>query len=100
MTVCDGGGGYGTNMTFSGLMVYTVTPAAGFSKRGEVPHPNTSSGTSYDSTGCGNWWTNARSEVKRSVMMDDFVYSISDRRVKVNGLSNLGSDVAVVALDQ
>ena len=27
---------------------------------------------------CSNWWTNATSQVKRSIIMDDFVFSISD----------------------
>ncbi len=100
MTICEGGSGgsYGTNMTFSGLLVYDVTANGGFSKRGQVAHPNASKG--YDSRGCSSWWTQAHSEVKRSVIMDDFVYSISERRVKVNGLSNLASDIAEISLEQ
>jgi len=103
MTVCEGGAGgsSGTEMTFSGLMVYDVTAESGFAKRGQVSHPNSSTGANaYDSRACSNWWTNARSEVRRSVFMDDFVYSISERRVKVNGLGNLASDVAEVSLEQ
>lgn len=64
------GGAYGTTMTFSGLMVYDVTPASGFGLEGEVAHPMTSTG-GYDSSACTNWWTRASSEVKRSVFMDD-----------------------------
>ena len=84
-------------MTFSGLMVYDVTAAAGFAKRGQVAHPNAPNG--YDSMACSNWWTQASSEVKRSVIMDDFIYSISARRVKVNGLGNLASDIAEISLE-
>lgn len=100
MTICEGGdgGSYGTNMTFSGLMVYDVTPQSGFALKGKVAHPSTPSG-GYNDAACSNWWTNASSEVKRSVIMEDFVYSISESRVKVNALSNLGADIAVVALD-
>ena len=47
-----------------------------------------------------HWWTQARSEVKRSVIMDDFVYSVSERRVKVNGLANLSADLADIPLDK
>lgn len=101
MTICEGGtGGNFGDMTFSGLIVYDVTAAGGFHKRGQVSHPNVASGQGYDSGACSNWWTNARSEVKRSVIMDDFVYSVSERRVKVNGLANLGSDLAEVSLEQ
>jgi Beta propeller domain len=100
MTICEGGaeGSYGTNMTFAGLMVYDATASGGFTLKGKVAHPQTASG-GYDSGACSNWWTQASSEVKRSVIMDDFVYSISDKRVKVNGLANLGTDLAVLSLE-
>jgi len=102
MTICEGGssgGGYGTNMTFAGLIVYDTTAGGGFKLKGKVPHPQSSSGNGYDSSACSNWWTQAQSEVKRSVVMDDFVYSISQKRVKVNGLGNLASDIAEVSLE-
>jgi hypothetical protein len=101
MTICEGGsqnGGYGTNMTFSGLMVYDTTATGGFKLKGKVAHPMTSTG-GYDSAACSNWWTNASSEVRRSVVMDDFVYSISNKRVKVNAFANLGADIAEVSLE-
>jgi hypothetical protein len=98
MTVCEGGNGcsYGMTMTFSGLQVYDVTLASGFALRGQVAHPSTSSGSGYNNSACSNWWTNANSAVKRSVFMDDFVYSVSEMRMKVNHLSALATDVAVV----
>ena len=101
MTVCEGGGdggSYGDTMTFSGLMVFDVTTTGGFAKRGQVAHPNSTSGDGYQTGSCGNWWANATSEVKRSVIMDDVVYSVSDRRVKANRLTNLGADIATVSL--
>ena len=99
MTVCEGGtgGSFGENMTFAGLMVYDVTTTGGFHLRGKVSHPQTSSG-GYDNSACSNWWTQASSEVKRSVLMDDFVYSISESRVKVNALGALASDIREVSL--
>lgn len=101
MTVCEGGnqnGGYGTTMSFSGLMVYDVTAAAGFSMRGKVAHPNAQSGNGYYDSGCSNWWANATSEVRRSIIMDDFVFSISNRRIKVNNLNALGQDVKELSI--
>ncbi len=100
MTVCEGGntnGGYGTTMTFSGLMVYDVTSASGFSLRGKVAHPAASSQQGYGG-GCSNWWSNASSEVRRSIFMDDFVFSISDSRIKVNRLDQLSIDVKDLSL--
>jgi hypothetical protein len=104
MTICEGGnttGGYGTDMTFSGLMVYDVTAATGFSLKGKVAHPNTTDGTgnTYDSIGCSNWWANATSEVKRSIIMDDYVFSVSGSRIKVNALADLATDVKVLPIE-
>ncbi len=97
MTICEGGdpnrGGHGS-MTFSGLMVFDTTAAQGFKERGRVLHP---AGAGVD---CGNWWTNATSQVKRSVVMEDFVYSISDSRIKVNRLGDLTAEVAAVSLTE
>lgn len=106
MTICEGGGAngmYGTEMTFSGLMVYDVTAASGFSLRGKVAHKNVSAGDmendyGYYDNGCYSWWTNARSEVKRSIFMDDWVFSVSDTRIKVNHLDALSTDVTEVPL--
>lgn len=105
MTICEGGnqnGGYGTNMTFSGLMVYDVTAAGGFSLRGKVAHPTTknpSESSYYDSSNCSNWWANASSEVKRSIVMDDYVFSVSDRRIKANELDSLSTDVKDLSIE-
>jgi hypothetical protein len=95
--ICEGGdddGGYGTDMTFNGLMVYDVTAEGGFRERGRVAHP-TASGE-YADEGCSQWWTSAGTDVKRSVIMDDFVYSIANDVVRVQSLEALGSDVASV----
>lgn len=100
ITVCEGGSGgsYGTQMTFSGLKVYDVTVENGFSLRGQVAHPTDPATGYYDSTGCSNWWTQASSKVKRSIIMDDFVFSISDELVKVNHLDALGTDLSAISI--
>ena len=59
MTICEGGnenGGYGTAMTFSGLMVYDTTTTTGFNLRGKVAHPNSSHrATSRTATAITTW---------------------------------------------
>jgi len=95
MTICEGGdteGGYGDTMTFSGLLVYDVTIAGGFHPRGRVAHPP------GEEISCGNWWTDARSQVERSVIMDDFVFSISRALIKVNALGDLTTDLAALPI--
>ncbi|MBL0196593.1 MAG: hypothetical protein IPQ09_20675 [Myxococcales bacterium] len=46
----------------------------------------------------GRRWSHATSEVKRSVFLDDLVYSMATDRVKVQRLGALGVDVADVSL--
>jgi len=95
MTVCEGGAGggaYGNEMTFSGLMVYNASVQNGFSLQGKVEHP------ASEQASCNNWWTNASSEVKRSVIMDDYVYSISESLIKVNKLQTLSTDLGALSL--
>lgn len=107
MTICEGGdgnGNYGSEMTFNGLMVYDATVASGFSLKGKVAHPNGSrtdarNGYGYSDAGCSNWWSNASSEVKRSIIMDDWVFSVSNTRIKVNNLGALSTDVAEIELE-
>ncbi len=96
MTICEGSSGpgdYGTDMTFSGLMVYRVTPADGFSLTGQVAHPP------GQDVGCYNWWTDARSQVERSVFMEDYVFSISHSRLKVNAMGALAEDLVDISLE-
>jgi len=108
MTICEGGttqGGFGTEMTFSGLMVFDVTAQNGFKLRGKVSHPSADDQQNddrntwgYRNSACSNWWSNASSEVKRSIVMDDWVYSVSDTRIKANTLTSLGTDVKEVSV--
>jgi uncharacterized secreted protein with C-terminal beta-propeller domain len=102
MTICEGstgGGSYGMNMTFSGLVVFNVTAQDGFTEQGRVAHPTEASG-GYTNAACTNWWTRASSQVKRSIFMDDFVYSVSDRKMKVNQLENLSQDLVELPLTE
>ncbi|HLL20505.1 MAG TPA: beta-propeller domain-containing protein, partial [Kofleriaceae bacterium] len=90
MTVCEGGddGLYGSTMTFSGLMLFDVSATSGFAEHGRVAHPASPNIT------CNNWWTDASSVVRRSLFLDQFVYSISDRHLKVRDVGALATPVA------
>jgi Beta propeller domain len=94
MTICEGGndGVYGQTMTFNGLMVFDASIGAGFAEHGRVPHA-VGSGIS-----CGNWWTNASSTVKRSLFLDQYVYSISDAELKVRDVGALSTELVTVPL--
>ena len=108
LTVCEdsaGAGSYGMNMTFSGLMVFDVTAEAGFSLRGQIPFPTADDslnpdpwGDYYGNNMCTNWWTQASSEVQRSLIIDNYVYGISPTTLKVNDLDDLGQDLVTLSL--
>jgi uncharacterized secreted protein with C-terminal beta-propeller domain len=94
MTICDGGGNgtYGT-MSFSGLMVFNAAVATGISEKGRVPHA-----VPPDVT-CTNWWANADSAVKRSLFLDNFVYSVSDSELKVRDVNALSTELVTLPLN-
>jgi len=93
MTVCDGGGDgrNGDTVAFSGLLVYDVDLEKGFTRLGGVDHGK-------HGADCNTWWSNAQSAVKRSVFLDDLVYSIATDRVKVQRMSHFGEDLADLSL--
>lgn len=94
MTICEGGGDgmNGNELTFGGLLVYDVSVAKGFKRLGGIDH-----GT--QGADCSTWWSNATSQVKRSLFLDDLVYSIANDRVKVQRMGHFGEDVADIRLN-
>ncbi len=97
MTICEGGddGVAGTDLTFSGLMVFEVSLDAGITEVGRMPFvsPAGAAGTS-----CGTWWTDSTSLVKRSIFMDEFTFGISDGLLNVAATADLGSVLRSVPL--
>ena len=93
MTICEGGGDgrFGDLLSFSGLLIYDVSIEGGFIPLGGVDHGR-------HGVSCNTWWSHASSTVKRSIFMDDLVFSIATDRMKVQRMSHLGDDVADVAL--
>ena len=93
MTVCEGGGQgrTGSDLSFSGLLVYHVSIAGGFERLGGIDHGRTGAS-------CDTWWSNAHSLVKRSLFLDDLVYSIAPDRAKVQRLGRFGEDLADIPL--
>jgi hypothetical protein len=98
ITVCEGGGtgAYGDELTFAGLMAFDISLEKGITEHGRLPFIDPSTTTSGES--CGKWWTDAKSLVKRSIFMDDFVYGISDAQLRVAGLGAMTTPLATVPL--
>jgi hypothetical protein len=79
----------------SSLEVMRVDPAHGFAPLGSVDHSDLVDPDSYRGYPWG--WTPA---VRRSVMMDDFVYSISYGGLKVHSVANLGHALVTIPLPE
>ena len=101
MAVCeasDGGASFGEQLTFNGLMVYRVAADTGFNYLGGVAHTPASTPAFPSQGTCSQWWTQANTSVKRSVFMEDFVYSVAEDSIHVANVAAPGTDVAVVPL--
>jgi hypothetical protein len=92
-TVCEGGGDgtFGDRVTFNGLLVYEMTLQHGFRRLGGVDH-------SKAGATCKSWWSGSTATVKRSIIMDDLVFSIASDRIKVQRLGRLGDDLADIGV--
>jgi hypothetical protein len=73
-------------------MVFDASATGGFSEHGRVPHT-----VSPDAT-CSNWWTNASSAVKRSLFLDNYVYSVSDSELRVRDVNALSTELVTLPL--
>ncbi|WP_437506383.1 beta-propeller domain-containing protein [Sorangium sp. So ce1099] len=100
MVICEGGSGgsFGDTMTFSGLLVYKVDVDQGFASLGGVPHPLPDTSADPYAVSCGRWWSQAGSFVKRSVFLEDHVYSVSEDEIRVAHVNDLATPEAVVPL--
>ncbi|HEX6739661.1 MAG TPA: beta-propeller domain-containing protein [Vicinamibacteria bacterium] len=79
----------------SSLEVMRVTAAQGFTAVGSIDHGDLVDPEPYRGYPWG--WTPA---VRRGVMMDDFVYSISYGGLKVHSLANLGQPLVSIPLPE
>ncbi len=77
---------------FSGLVVLRASNTTGFAELGRVSHGDM---VVSDCLDCGweyHWWVN----VRRSIFMDDYLFSISDVGVKVNDLEDPATEHAQI----
>jgi uncharacterized secreted protein with C-terminal beta-propeller domain len=98
MSICDGGGNgqYGT-LSFSGVVALDVSIDDGFTELGRLEEPYPQGDTEfYYGAACADWWTDSNSVVDRTVVLDNYVYAVSENRVRVQDLNALGVDVSVI----
>ena len=87
------------NRDFQGLMVFNVSIDDGFNKLGSISHTEDMNQNEDDYYyGCYDWYSNPASFVKRSIFMDDYLYSISQTKIKIAQLDNLEEIVNTLSL--
>lgn len=74
--------------TWQGAYVYDVDPATGFDLRGTVTHARGDAPYSW----------NAPDAVRRSLFMDDALYTVSERRIVMSSLEDPGDRIGEVLL--
>ncbi len=80
--VYDDKRGYYRWRTWQGAYVFTVNPENGFTLRGKVSHGQEDEGSEY-------YYGGSATAVRRSLFMDDFLYTISQKKIKVNDLDTV-----------
>ncbi len=80
------------NFTYQGAYVYDISLAAGIELKGRVTHlddPSELNSSSY--------YNDSSNSVKRSLYIGDYLYTVSDGKVKINRLEDL-AEVASIGL--
>jgi uncharacterized secreted protein with C-terminal beta-propeller domain len=115
MTVCEGdwkgapGLGKPAKQTFGGLMVYDVSVPGGFRLRHKISHEDVAPKAKPSERGasrvppeslraCSNWWSQSSSYVKRSIVADDYVFSVSNSEIRISDLRNKWRKLPVLGL--
>ncbi|HWR26341.1 MAG TPA: beta-propeller domain-containing protein [candidate division Zixibacteria bacterium] len=73
--------GYYVQKIWQGAYVFSVTPEDGFKLRGKISHLDDYERTEY--------YYGSPSAVRRSLYMDDVLYTVSSKKIMMNGLDNL-----------
>lgn len=73
-----------------GAYVFGVTPETGFTLRGTVKH-----GTGSDQY---YWYGSSANEVKRSLYIDNVLYTLSSKKILANSLSQINTTIATINL--
>ncbi|VVB87933.1 Beta propeller domain protein [uncultured archaeon] len=73
--------GYYMQKVWQGAYVFSVSPAGGFKLKGKISHLD-----DYEEQ---QFYWNSPSAVRRSLYMDDVLYTVSARKIKMNSLDNI-----------
>lgn len=89
----EAGFAYGEE-TFQGLYVYDLSLQNGFQLRGKITHH-----TDEEILKSGYQFGESSNDISRGLFMDDFLYTISQNKVKANGLTDL-NEIKTIELEE
>jgi hypothetical protein len=84
------------DLRFSGVIVYGVDVASGFRELGRIANYQASAEDA--ARVCDDWNGITGTEVRRTLLVDDYVYAFTPTQLHVQDVRALGSDVATVAM--
>jgi uncharacterized secreted protein with C-terminal beta-propeller domain len=73
-----------------GAYVFGITPETGFDLRGTIQH-GTDNSSSY-------WYGSSQAEVKRSLYIDNVLYTLSSKKILANSLADVNTTISTVDL--
>jgi uncharacterized secreted protein with C-terminal beta-propeller domain len=83
--------GYYRNKIWQGAYVFGLTPEDGFEVKGTITHEDDEEDTNY-------YYYGSPSAVRRSLYMDNTLYTISAKKIKMNNLDNIKEELNEIKL--
>ncbi len=88
--VTQGGMYYNPQQVWYGAYVFGLTPQTGFTLRGTVQHGTGDNGYYY--------YGSSNADVKRSLYIDNVLYTMSPKQIKANSLDAINTTIATIPL--
>ena len=82
--------GYYRQNSWQGAYVFSLDPTNGFVVKGQIKH--------YEGEEQGDWYYQGSNQIRRSLYMDDVLYTISSSRIKANDLTDLSKELKTLDL--
>ncbi|MDY6965401.1 MAG: beta-propeller domain-containing protein [Halobacteriota archaeon] len=86
----DSDRGYYRQRVWQGAYVFGLTPEDGFELKGKISH--------FEGDEDENWYWQSPSAVRRSLYMDDVLYTISAKYIKMNDMGDIDEEINEVKL--
>ncbi len=83
--------GYYTQRYWQGAYVFSLTPEDGFKVKGTISHNEGDEQQYY-------YWYGSPNAVRRSLFMDDVLYTVSGIKIKANDLADISKELKTISL--